>query len=170
MCVCVCVFYSLTTLRELSYWNSFFFFSFLFNAMLKKRTSQITPQVLGTGEKNMIHWRERGMESGNTRRIFLERTRECRCQSDKHCFKGNVRETSERRGGAHTGFFKHIDTTYSWNEWWQQAWVSYRLSWQPGSGQVNQSMFYFTSVHSKVMLDNVCSQQGNIRQCLFTAR
>ena len=98
-----------TTLRELSYSNSFF----IFYAMLKKRTNQITPQVLGTGEKNMIHWRERGMESGNTRRIFLERTREGRCQSDKHCFKGNVRETSERWGGAHTGFFKHIDTTYS---------------------------------------------------------
>ena len=37
--------------------------------------------------------------------ILLERTREGHHQSDEHWnrFKGNVGETSERRGGAHMG-------------------------------------------------------------------
>ena len=35
-----------------------------------------------------------------------------RCQSDERWnhFKGNVGETSERRGGAHMGFSERIDT------------------------------------------------------------
>ena len=35
--------------------------------------------------------------------------------SDEHwnCFKGNVGETSERRGGAHMGFSERIDTTFN---------------------------------------------------------
>ena len=45
--------------------------------------------------------------------IFLEseRTREGHRQSDKHWnrFKGNVGETSERRGGAHMGFPERVD-------------------------------------------------------------
>ena len=47
--------------------------------------------------------------------IFLERTREGHRQSDEHwnCFKGNVGETSERRGEAHTGFSRRIDTSSS---------------------------------------------------------
>ena len=79
--------------------------------MLKKRTNEITPQVPGAGEKNMIRWRERlGKRKHQT--IFLERTREGHRQSDEHwnCFKGNIRETSERQGGAHMGFSKCIDT------------------------------------------------------------
>ena len=42
----------------------------------------------------------------------LERTRECHRQSDEHwnCFKGDVGETSERRGGAHMGFSERIYT------------------------------------------------------------
>ena len=44
--------------------------------------------------------------------LFLERTREGHRQSDEHWnrFKGNVGETSERRGGAHMGFSEHINT------------------------------------------------------------
>ena len=43
--------------------------------------------------------------------IFPERTREGHRQSDEHwsCFKGNVRETSEIRGGARMGFSERID-------------------------------------------------------------
>ena len=41
--------------------------------------------------------------------IFLERTREGHRQSDEHWnrFKGDVGETSERRGGAHMRFSDH---------------------------------------------------------------
>ena len=44
--------------------------------------------------------------------IFLERTREDHRQSDEHwnLFKGNVGETSERCGGARTGFSERIDS------------------------------------------------------------
>ena len=44
--------------------------------------------------------------------IFLKRTREGHCQSGEHWnrFKGNVGETSERRGAAHMGFSERIDT------------------------------------------------------------
>ena len=44
--------------------------------------------------------------------LSLERTREGHRQSDEHWnrFKGNVGETSERRGGAHMGFSERIDT------------------------------------------------------------
>ena len=39
-------------------------------------------------------------------------TRKGRSQSDEHwnCFKGDVRETTEGRGGALMGFFECIDT------------------------------------------------------------
>ena len=30
-----------------------------------------------------------------------------------NCFKGNIREASERSGGAHKSFSKHVDTTLS---------------------------------------------------------
>ena len=45
--------------------------------------------------------------------IFLERTREGHCQSDKHwnCFRGNGGETSERWGGGYGGFSEPKDTT-----------------------------------------------------------
>ena len=38
-----------------------------------------------------------------------------RSQSDEHgnCFKGNVGEVSERRGGARIGFFERINTVYN---------------------------------------------------------
>ena len=44
--------------------------------------------------------------------IFLERTREGYCQSDKHwnCFKSNAGETSVRWGGAPLNFSEHIDS------------------------------------------------------------
>ena len=43
--------------------------------------------------------------------IFLERTREGHRQSDEqnNTFKDNVRETFERRGGAHMGFSERTD-------------------------------------------------------------
>ena len=32
-------------------------------------------------------------------------------------FKGNVGETSERRGGAHMGFSERIDIILNWTKW-----------------------------------------------------
>ena len=51
-------------------------------------------------------WKEEALE------IFLEKTRESHRESDEHwnCFKGDVGETSERRGRAHMGFSECIDT------------------------------------------------------------
>ena len=51
---------------------------------------------------------ESDVERGFLYTIFLEGTREGHHQSDKHWnrFKDDVRETSERRGGAHMGFFQ----------------------------------------------------------------
>ena len=42
--------------------------------------------------------------------IFLEKSKEGHRQSDEHrnCFKDNVGETSERRGGAHMSFSERI--------------------------------------------------------------
>ena len=53
----------------------------------------------------------RGVERGSARRSSLKE-REGHRQSDEHwnCFKGNVGETSERKGGVHMFFSKHIDT------------------------------------------------------------
>ena len=50
--------------------------------------------------------------------IFLEMTRDGHGQSDEHtdCSKGNVGETSERRGGAHMGFSERIDSILNWTE------------------------------------------------------
>ena len=44
--------------------------------------------------------------------ILLERKRKGHLQSDQHwnCFKDNIRDTPERRGGAHMGLPEHIDT------------------------------------------------------------
>ena len=53
------------------------------------------------------HTIDRLEERGNARRSSLEGTREGHRQSDEHQnhFKGNVGETSERRGGAQYGLF-----------------------------------------------------------------
>ena len=46
--------------------------------------------------------------------LFFERMRKGHRQSDElwnwNCFKGNVGETSERRGREHMGFSERIDT------------------------------------------------------------
>ena len=43
--------------------------------------------------------------------VFFERTRGGHRQSEEHrnCFKGNIGETSEKRGGAHMDFSERID-------------------------------------------------------------
>ena len=70
---------------------------------------RISHQQLSGGEKH---------EKRKFLMIFLERTREGHQQSDEHWnhFKGNARETSERWGGAHMGFFECIDTILNWTE------------------------------------------------------
>ena len=69
-----------------------------------RKAKDITPSIAWTREV----WRE----------IFLERTREGHRQSDEHwnCFKGNVREIPERRGGTHTQISERTDTVLNSTE------------------------------------------------------
>jgi len=55
---------------------------------------------------------ERGMERGSARQSSLKGRERAivRPTNIGNHFKGNVREASERRGGAHTGFSEHTDT------------------------------------------------------------
>ena len=73
-------------------------------------------EALPAGTKpGTSHHRSPGAERRGKRKrytIFLERTREGHHQSDEH-FKGEVGETSERRGGAHMGFSKRTNTILS---------------------------------------------------------
>ena len=82
-------------------------------------------ETLPAGTKpGTSHHRSPGAERRGKRKrytIFLERTREGHHQSDEH-FKGEVGETSERRGGAHMGFSKRTNTILSWNE---LVWMSF---------------------------------------------
>ena len=53
------------------------------------------------------------MERGSARRSSFEGRRGGHCQSDEHwnCFKGNVRETSERWVQCIMGFYELKDTS-----------------------------------------------------------
>ena len=65
-------------------------------------------QAQSQGHHAIDRLEERGVERGSARRSSLKE-REGHRQSDEHwnCFKGNVGETSERRGGAHDyGLFR----------------------------------------------------------------
>ena len=64
------------------------------------------------GRHTIARLEERDVERGSERRSSLKRTREGHCQSEEHWnrLKGNVGETSERRGGAHMSFSERIDT------------------------------------------------------------
>ena len=64
------------------------------------------------GHHTIDRLEERGVERGSAGRSSFERTREGHRQSDEHWnrFKGNVGETSDRRGAAHMGFSERIDT------------------------------------------------------------
>ena len=71
-------------------------------------------RVQGQGHHTIGHLEERarGVERGSTQRSsFRGRERVIR-QLDQHwnCFKGNLGETRERRGGAHMGLLERIDT------------------------------------------------------------
>ena len=61
--------------------------------------------------ESLLFGRER-RENRKLWTLILERTREGHHQSDEHwnSSKGNVVETSERRGGAHMGFSEGINT------------------------------------------------------------
>ena len=60
---------------------------------------------------------ERGVERGSARRSSLKVRERVHRQSDEHWnrFKGDIGETSERRGGAHIGFSERIDTNLELN-------------------------------------------------------
>ena len=64
----------------------------------------------GTMPKTSHHRSPGGERRGKRKRstVFLERARESHRQSDenRNCFKGNIGETSERRGRMHTGLFR----------------------------------------------------------------
>ena len=64
------------------------------------------------GHHTIDRLEERSVERGSARRSSLKRTRKGHRQSNEHWnrFKGNVGETSERRGGAYMGFSERIDT------------------------------------------------------------
>ena len=66
----------------------------------------------------MTAWRRGAWKEEALEMIFLERTRQGHCQSDKHRnhFKGNTGEPSEGWGRALMGIFKHTDTTRNWPE------------------------------------------------------
>ena len=70
------------------------------------------------GHNAICRLEERDVERGSARRSSFERTREGHRQSDEHWnhFKGNVGDTSERRGGAHMGFSERIDTILNCTE------------------------------------------------------
>ena len=78
---------------------------------------------------------ERGVERGSARRSSLKgRERAIVSQGERwNRFKGNVGETSERRGGAHTfmGFSERIDTIMNRNE---------RKIKRPGAGTEKQAL------------------------------
>ena len=61
------------------------------------------------GHHTIDRLEERGVDMQT---FFLERTRKGHGQSGEHwnLFKGDTRETSERRDGAHMGFSERIDT------------------------------------------------------------
>ena len=55
-------------------------------------------------------WKEEALDN------FHERTKEDHRHEHWNRFKVNIRETSERRGGAHVGFSERIDTILSRTE------------------------------------------------------
>ena len=71
-----------------------------------RRSLKHYPRAQSQGHHTIDRLEERGVERGGAGRSSFERTREGHRQSDEHWnrFKGNVGETSERRGGAHMGF------------------------------------------------------------------
>ena len=86
-------------------------------------------QAQSSGHHTIDHLEERGMERGSARqsslkgqeRAIINQTIKSSMKPwnhDKHWnhFKGNVGETSDRWGGAHVGFSKHIDTILNWSE------------------------------------------------------
>ena len=70
---------------------------------LRVQTKDITPSMAWRREA----WKEEARDD------LLERTREGHRQSDEcwNCFKGNVGDISERRGGAHMVISERINTT-----------------------------------------------------------
>ena len=69
------------------------------------------------GTTPSITWR-REEQKEKCSAIFLERTRKGQRQSDRHChcFKGNIEEPSERRGGARISFPESVGTKMDWTE------------------------------------------------------
>ena len=87
-------------------------------------------------------WREKVFKMILSEGWSLFRTSQGHRQSTEHwnCFKGNVRETSERRGGAHMGFSKRIDTILNWTE----------LSLNPKESSVLWKSFIGDFPHTKI--------------------
>ena len=65
-----------------------------------------------------VAWRRERRRKRKRSTIFLERTRKGHRQSDQHwnCFKGNIGEIPQRRGGALMGLPERIDTILNWTE------------------------------------------------------
>ena len=80
----------------------------------------------GTKPRTSHHWSPEGERRGKREHqtVFLERTRDGHRESDDHWnrFKGDVGETSERRGGAHMDFSESMDTILNWTELTRRRW------------------------------------------------
>ena len=74
-------------------------------------------QAQSQGHHTINCLEERGVERGSTRWSSLKgRERAIIIWWTLNRFKDNAGETSERRGGAHMGFSKRIDTILNWSE------------------------------------------------------
>ena len=89
--------------------------------LASRKTSSVEElETLHAATKTRTPSHHRSPGGGERRRkgkrstIFLERMRKghrlATSPTLELCFKGNIRETSERRGGAHMGFLERIDT------------------------------------------------------------
>ena len=83
-------------------------------ASITRNVEELETRPAGTKPGTRHHRSPGGGRRGERKRstIFLKRMKECHRQSGEHwnCFKGNIGETFERRGGAHMDFFERLNT------------------------------------------------------------
>ena len=80
-----------------------------------RSSNDCTITAICTSDEKPSHRQSPGGERRGKRKcptVFPERTRKGHRRSREHwnCLKGNVRERSGRRGGAHMGFSDRVDT------------------------------------------------------------
>ena len=80
---------------------------------------------------------ERDVERGSARRYSLKGRERAIVKSDeqRNRFKGDIRETSQRQGGANMGFSELIDTILNWTEQRYIAACCSQRSYNKGMGR-----------------------------------